>query len=121
MTDKTPVQILTDAANLIESGRWTKGSFVRLASSEEGQTLCFCAVGAIDAASMPAIPSTLDEWNTGLDYIADGPAAFPHDAAMDLAREASWKLKDDSIANFNDLDTTTAADVVALLREAAKV
>jgi hypothetical protein len=106
MTDNlSTADVLDRAADLIEpEGAWTKGGYARGASGtfvicSENAT-CFCALGAISVAS--------NRWG-----YTDEPDA--------RAVRVLEGLVEGPLSGWNDAPERTQAEVVAKLREAARI
>jgi len=125
----TPVQVLREAARIVESGRWVKGELVMEPPElsdvvlEDGalppeQVRC-CGVGALMLAggATPYVEARyVDlEFRDGVDTAAYMRAVT---AASAILRERGDNFMG-SIPLYNDADGVTAADVAKLFREVA--
>jgi hypothetical protein len=114
-----PVEILLAAADLIEVDGWTQGNFHQFTRAGG---CAHCADGSLYLAA--GIHEILASSPTGLTYrLTDGPYQDWHAyqdayeaASVAADRRAGRRL---GIIGYNDQPDTTAADVVAALREAA--
>lgn len=116
-----PVEILLEAADLIEVDDWTQGNYHRFTA--EG-SCAHCADGALYVAAGVQRILEPNDTRTGLTYELvhlAGPAydtyLAAYNAASDVADRRSGKRL--GIIAYNDQPDTTAADVVSALREAA--
>lgn len=116
---KTSTQILLDAADLIESGRWTQGKAIE---DRPDGVACFCAIGALQAASMPFIPNTRAEWEKywEQEYVSESSNDIfePFEEAISRTRLVLPNFTSSIIA-FNDRIAESASEVAAVLRAAA--
>lgn len=110
MTDTiTPQALLDRAADIITERGWYQGHFI----DEEGR--CVCALGALNLAYAEA---------AGVDASVNGgawhgwPGPKPLNLAVDALQAATGQ--EDWIAEWNDDEDRTEAEVVAALRAAAK-
>lgn len=122
-----PVEILLEAADLIEVDGWTQGDYHRF--TRDGGC-AHCADGSLYVAA--GIHRLLDpaDTPTGLTYThkayvatgaVDDDAFWAYSAAYDAAGQVADRRVGRSlgIIGYNDQPDTTAADVVSALREAA--
>lgn len=100
-------EILTAAANLLETKGWTQDAFARDANgksikSHEESAVCFCTIGALNRASGENVVRRLD---------TEGNRAYEH-----LRHSiGGW-----GVAEWNDSYDRTKEDVISTLRNAAE-
>ena len=129
IVEKTPQQILTEAADLLEEeGRWGRGRLFNFQSNfqEEtsNQSVCMmCAHGAIAYCGEPKVKSRILEGKKPFYHFEFAHDDGKNDRNRHLYKNvqmAHWMAaKAGLTTQFNDAKNRTQQEVIAKLREAA--
>lgn len=120
--EKTSSEILLEAADLLEQGKWHQGSLFQDLSSE----CSMCAHGAIAYCGNPHVKKCVDTHNIGnaiglaLRQMVGCTTNPINNSTVALAHHQAYKLGGVSF-NFNDDPATTKQNVIDGLRKAAQI